>query len=128
MTATAALALALIAPLEPAAARPAVQHVISRGAAERTCAPQAAYAGPRNDRMLYGRIETIRGNALEVRSRTGRLLRVDASDAVRSGTYSAPLFVGKLVLITGYYDAAQTLHAQTITRQARLNAQSGADR
>ena len=111
-----------------AQSRPLPQHVLSRGVAERPHASRPPLGTQPNNRMLYCRIETIRGNVLTVRARNGRRWRVDASEALRNGTYSAPLFVGKLVSITGYIDTTHTLHAATITRETLPDARTAIDR
>ena len=115
-----------------AQSRPLPQHVLSRGVSDRARGVQSLRktlaTPPKNDRLLYGRIETVNGNILLVRTRGGRVLRVDGSDAIKSGMYSAPLFIGKLISISGFYDDARTLHAQSITREARIDARTAADR
>jgi hypothetical protein len=111
-----------------AQSRPQPQHVLSRGFSQAQAPRTLAVPVAKNDRRLYGRIDAIKTSTLLVRARTGRDVRVDASEALRSGMYSAPLFVGKLVMITGYYDAARTLHAQVITRESRIDVRTGPDR
>ena len=123
------LAAATLGPVAAnAQARPQPQRVLSRGLSDPAPARKPLVATPNSDRLLYGRIEKISGNVLLVRARNGRVLRVDATDALRDGTYSAPLFVGKLVLVAGYYDAAKLLHAESVTRVAHIDASTGADR
>lgn len=125
MTIVAAL-LAALPSHAGAQLRPAPQRVLSRGATSpvRTQASDPARHG---DRVLYGRIEAIRGSALVVRARSGRLFRVDASEALRTDTYSAPLFVGKIVVIDGY-DGAKALHATSVMRMGNLDAGTPPDR
>ncbi len=125
----AALAAAVLTPAGVLAqSRPQPQRVISRGFSTARAAQPATAPRMLNDRRLSGQIQSIKASTLLIRARNGREMRVDASDAIRSGMYSAPLFVGKAVMITGYYDSARTLHAQTITREARIDARTPLDR
>jgi hypothetical protein len=123
-------ALAALA-LGPAPARaqtkPAPQRVLSRGAADRVRL-QPFDAKRTADRVLYGRIDAIHGAILAVRARGGRTLRVDASEALRTDMFSQPLFVGKIVVIGGYYDTARTLHAKSIMAMQSLDAGTAPDR
>ncbi len=136
MFVAAACAIATLAPGGGAAARPAPQHVLSRGLTDHTdhadhanrARAQTMAATRKNERVLYGSIDAIHGNILLVRARNGRSQSVDASDAIRSGMFSAPLFVGKLILVNGYSDATHTLHAQSITRETRPDAAVTPDR
>lgn len=133
MLVVAALAATTLTPtVTLAQSRPLPQHVLSRGVPDRAQGTQSMRktlaVAPKNDRILYGRIDSMKDSILFVRTRSGRVLRVDGSDAIKSGMYSAPLFVGKLILVSGYYDTARTLHAQNITRESRIDARTGADR
>ena len=107
--------------------RPATQRVLSRGASD-AVRVQPYDAWRPDDRLLYGRIDRMAGSVLFVRSRTGRLIRTDATEAIRTDSYSAPLFVGKIVVIDGYYDAAKTLHARSVMRMGSLDAGTASDR
>lgn len=126
----AVLAAAVAAPLQATAqARPLPQRQISRGA------PSTTHVTPHTKinalggatHILYGTISSVKGAALVVRTRGGRLQPVDATQALAAGTYSAPLFVGKVVAVNGYYDAAKTLHAQSVTRMTKLDPSTSAD-
>lgn len=121
----AALAVGALVPAAAAGqARPVPQHVLSRGAAPRTVAVPA----PRIVHDLSGAIEALGRTAFALRLRSGRLQRIDATDALASGRVSAPLYVGKLVDVTGSYDQRHVLHAETITRVPRVDASTPADR
>ena len=63
-----------------------------------------------------------------LRTRRGVLLEVDASPAIEAGTYSAPLFVGKIVAIGGSYASPHAFRAQSVTRLTRLDDTTGPDR
>jgi hypothetical protein len=60
--------------------------------------------------------------------RDRRPLRVDASWAVAHGMYSAPLFVGKVVIIQGRFGSDGTFYATTLTRLTKLDASLPQDR
>ncbi len=125
----AALCVALVTPLAGAAqSRPAREHILSRGVPDGARASPPATRVPGNDHVLYGRIDALRGAILTVRTRSGGLQRVDASAALRSGAYSEPLFVGKIVRIHGSYDTSRTLQAQSVMRTGQLDAATGPDR
>jgi hypothetical protein len=125
----AAFSAAVLAPNGVLAqSRPQPQHVLSRGFSQAHAPRTLAAPVAKNDRRLYGRIEAIKSSILLVRARTGRNVRVDMTDALRTGMYSAPLFAGKLVMITGYYDNVRTLHAQIVMRESRLDERTGPDR
>ncbi len=110
-----------------AQSRPAPQRVLSRGAADRGEARPAANARGR-EHVLYGRIDALRASLLSLRTRGGDVVRVDAEEALRSGNYSAPLFVGKVVVVRGVYDATRTLRADSVIRMGQLDPTTPADR
>ncbi len=80
------------------------------------------------EHVVYGTITQIQGSVLTVALRDGRQRRVDASPAIRSGTYSAPLYVGKIVAIAGSYEADGTLSATTISKLGRADGTAPPDR
>ncbi len=83
--AAAAFAPALAAPeAKPMAAQAAT-------AAQHAAAPHG----------IFGTITALQSPQLTLRSIAGATVHVDASVAIKSGDYSAPLFVGKRVLVTG---------------------------
>jgi len=83
--------------------------------------------GPRHN--VFGTIVSISGTTpvFVMRTRTGRLFEVNAASAFASGRFSAPLFVGKVVLVSGGIDARHVLHATTVTRMTPLDAQTPPD-
>jgi len=83
--------------------------------------------GARAEHAVYGEIVAMNGTLLTVRLRSGRALRVDASEAARRGTYSAPMFLGKLVAAEGSLGAGGVLYAIRVTRLSRID-QTPADR
>ena len=121
--ACAALALGAL-PAVPIRAAPLPQRQLSRGAVS----PARPAAEPRPPHFVFGTLVAIRGSALTMRTRRGILLNVDAAAAIAAGTYSAPLFVGKIVVLGGSFEGPRTFHAQTITRIPRLDASTGPDR
>jgi FtsP/CotA-like multicopper oxidase with cupredoxin domain len=80
------------------------------------------------EHAVYGTIVQVDGDVLTVALRDGRQLRVDAEAAVRSGRYSAPLFAGKIVVISGSYGADGTLEAAVISKLGRADASAPPDR
>jgi len=104
-------------------AAPLPQRQLSRGAVS----PARSTDVPRPLHFVFGTLVAIRGSELTMRTRRGILLKVDAAAAIAAGTYSAPLFVGKVVVLGGSYEGPRTFHAQTITRIPRLDATTGPD-
>jgi suppressor of ftsI len=78
--------------------------------------------------IIYGTIARIDGTRLTIALRNGRLANVDASVAIAAHTYAAPLYIGKLVTITGSYGADGTLQATTISKLGRADASAPPDR
>jgi hypothetical protein len=76
---------------------------------------------------IFGTIVKLVLPKFVLRTRTGRLLVVDATTALQRGSYSAPLFVGKVVVVGGAFNAASVLEAATVTRQTRLDRMTPAD-
>jgi hypothetical protein len=64
---------------------------------------------------VTGTLITVSGSFLTLRTRTGKLVRVDDSDAVRHER-TGDLVTGKPFNVRGKYDAAGVLHAVTIVR------------
>jgi hypothetical protein len=93
-----------------------------RRAAPPTPLPASAFAHD-----AFGEIARLEPGGFVLRLRSGRALVVDASDAIASGRYSSPLFVGKLVVVTGGIDATGRFHAETVTRMARIDNSTRAD-
>jgi hypothetical protein len=89
------------------------------GSAPVKAAPMVAspiYRTPFNARNeVTGTLVEISGSLLTLRTRTGRIVRVDDSDAARHER-SAVLIVGKPFNARGTYDAAGVLHAAAIVR------------
>jgi hypothetical protein len=103
--------------------RPQPQTVLSRGAVS-TARPKPIGRSVHN---VFGSIVSIAGPKFFLRTRFGRVIVVDATTAMQQGSYSAPLFVGKVVLVGGAYDAARVLHATTVTRMTRIDATTPRD-
>ena len=120
----AVLAAASVASPGAAQTRPLPQRQLSRGAVSTV----RATPEPKTTHVVYGTIASLKGASLVVRTRSGRMQSVDATSALAAGTYSAPLFVGKVVAVGGSFDASHVLHAQTVTRMTRLDPTTGPDR
>jgi len=120
----ASLALGTLLPLgAQAQSRPQPEKVLSRGAVS-TARPVPV---GRSQHNVFGTIVSLTTPKFVLRTRTGRLLLVDATIAMLQGSYSAPLFVGKAVLVGGSYDTLRVLHARTVTRMTRLDATTPGD-
>jgi hypothetical protein len=118
------LAACVLAAFVPAAADTAQDRVrIGPGLRQNIDLPTK---GP--EHVLYGKIARLSGPYFTLLLRTNRLVNVDASLAVKSGTYSAPLFVGKTVMVTGKLDAIGTLHAKAVSRYMRIDRSTVPDR
>lgn len=87
-------------------------------------APRAAVGVPHE---VTGTLVAINGSRLTLRARTGHLIRVDDSDAVRRER-SVDLIVGEPLGATGSRDAAGILHAQVIVRAKPSSATWPPDR
>lgn len=105
-------------------AGPIPQKQLSRGAAPRT----RSTPEPKAVHLVFGTLTSVKGAALVLQTRHGVLLRVDASAALAAGTYSAPLFAGKIVAIGGYFDGAHVLRAQSVTRLTKIDPSTTPDR
>jgi hypothetical protein len=84
--------------------------------------PASAFA-----HSAFGQIVRLGGTAIVLRLRSGRLLNVDATAAIDAGRTSEPLFVGKLVMVTGGIDSRGTFLAQTVTRMSNLDSPTRPD-
>jgi hypothetical protein len=80
------------------------------------------------EHVMFGKIARLSGPYFALQLRTNRVVNVDATLAVQSGAYSAPLFVGKIVMVTGKLDASGTLHANAVSRYMRIDRATLPDR
>ncbi len=113
---TSAGMLALLLALVPAYGQQATRHV---GAAAPISAPQHRY---------FGALLSTRGTDLLLRLRTGRLLRVDATEAFALKRVSEPLFAGKPTVVEGVLTSAGILRATAVRRAAPNPVSWGSDR
>ncbi len=77
---------------------------------------------PLGPHTFYGTITQLGSTSLTIRTRRQRLVNVDATTVLADGTYSAPLFVGKLVTVDGVQGANGVFTAAHILRMTNLNA------
>jgi hypothetical protein len=82
--------------------------------------------GPKH--QIFGTISKVTKTEFVLRTRTGRLIDIDAAPAVAAGLYSAPLFVGKVVVVSGPIDAHGVLYAKTVIRMTRIDDSTMHDR
>jgi hypothetical protein len=73
----------------------------------------ARAALPANSLEIFGMITAITGSNMTLTTRTGKLVRIDAADAVRSHC-SVVLLVGEPIMVSGGYDGSGVLHATTV--------------
>jgi hypothetical protein len=85
---------------------------IAAGSAMRA---QAQATADTTQHEIFGRIDSIAGSRLVLRTRTGRRVDVDALPAL-TASRSAVLFVGRVIDVVGTLDAAGVFHAKTIAR------------
>jgi len=104
---------------------PLPTHVVGRPLPQASTEPTPR-PGPQH--TVFGSITKLEKKLFVVRLRSGRTLDVDASDAVDSGRFSAPLFVGKVVVMTGTVDAHGIFYAQSVTRFSRIDTMTPRDR
>jgi hypothetical protein len=78
-------------------------------------------------REVYGKIESIKGTTVSIRTRSGEALQVDAKPA-QEAFRAAPLVVGRAIAVKGTVDKAGVLHAETIQRAKDSAAAWPADR
>jgi hypothetical protein len=74
--------------------------------------------------VLYGTIATLNGMSVSMRLRSGQLFAFDATPAINSDNYSAPLFVGKTVSVDGNQAAGRfsATHIYRVSNLANLPA------
>jgi hypothetical protein len=91
-------------------------------------APSAPVRTLGQDHEIFGEIAKLAKPFFTLRIRSGRILEVDASRAIATDEYSAPLFVGKLVVVKGKLDARGIIHADTVTRITHIDTSTAQDR
>jgi hypothetical protein len=87
---------------------------------------RTALSAPLPGHSLYGTLIAMQKGSLTLRTRTGKLVTVDNSAAVKSYHSVIPI-VGGALLIRGEYDAKGMLHARSILRAKNLKALWGKD-
>jgi PQQ enzyme repeat len=78
-------------------------------------APGAYRNGMKTPNEVTGTLVTVSGSQLTLRTRTGKLVRVDASTALKNERVE-DLVVGRPFNVRGTYDAAGVMHAAAIVR------------
>jgi hypothetical protein len=82
----------------------------------------------KGNHVVFGRLESVKGPLLTLRTRSGHLWSVNATEALNSGNYSAPLFVGKIVEVDGYLSRSNSLQASGVMRMGSLDRWTPADK
>ena len=70
---------------------------------------------------VFGTIVQVHGSMLTLRLRDGRSEQVDASTAIAQGMFSAPLFIGKVILAEGTRQTGGTFDAVRISRMTTID-------
>jgi hypothetical protein len=117
----ASLAWTLV-PIAPIEAQSTRHSDVIRSQPRPTPMPASAFA-----HSAFGEIVRMGPTVLILRLRSGRPLTVDATEAIQAGRTSEPLFVGKLVVVTGNIDSRGTFEAQTVTRLSNLDSPTRPD-
>ena len=73
---------------------------------------------------LFGTISSVNGAKFTLRTVAGTVVHVDATQAIKSGDYSAPLYRGKRVLVTGTTGAGGVFQAVSVDRVDSLRGTS----
>jgi hypothetical protein len=73
---------------------------------------------------LFGTITLLNGAKFTLRTVAGTVVHVDATQAIKSGDYSAPLYRGKRVLVTGTTGAGGVFQAVSVDRVNSLRGAS----
>jgi len=126
---TAVLGLALTSAL----CAPAYAQTPAPGSAAATEAQHAAMTAEAVNRaaiqphVYYGTIVSLNLPRFKLRLRNGHDLTVDASSAIKSDSYSAPLFAGKFVAVSGKLDAKGVFDAVSVSRFTSIDASTPKD-
>jgi hypothetical protein len=99
-----------------AGAQPQIAQTAPQTAAQsvQTAAVEATQLSA-NEHQIYGTITTVNGDLLTIKTRTGALVNVDATQAVQEYA-SVLLLVGEPVRILGSYNTSNVLQATSVAR------------
>ncbi len=78
-------------------------------------------------REIYGKIESVKGTVLTLRTRSGDLVQVETKPS-QQAYRSAPLVVGRAVSVKGIADKAGVIHAEVVQRAKDSSAMWPPDR
>ena len=76
---------------------------------------------------IYGTIQNIKGTLVTLQKRDGKLVQVDAKEAVKAQR-SVPLVVGRAIAVKGTVDKVGILHAEILQRAKDSSVLWPADR
>jgi len=122
VTATSVALAWTLVPIAPTEAQSTRHPDVIRSQPRPTPMPASAFA-----HSAFGEIVRMGPTVFVLRLRSGRPLTVDATEAIQAGRTSEPLFVGKLVVVTGNIDSRGTFEAQTVTRLSNLDSPTRPD-
>jgi hypothetical protein len=102
------LAVAACGSLFAMAQAPTTSGTATKGSA-------AQVAGSAVVRVIYGKIQGIKGTTVTLQTRTGTIVQVDAKPAIAADR-SVTLMAGHAVRVTGTVDKAGVLHAENLQK------------
>ncbi len=115
---------ATLFPLMPAGVKSLKTSVVARTSTTPSIQAEADPILPGHS--LYGFLTAMQKGALTLRTRTGALIAVDDSEAVKTHRSVIPV-IGGALLVHGEYDAAGVLHAVSILKAQDLKTLWGQD-
>jgi hypothetical protein len=102
-------------------------HIATAARAAANAQKSQASAEQNVPREIYGKIESVKGTMLTLRTRSGDLVQVETKPA-QDAYHSAPLVVGRAVSVKGTADKAGVIHAEVVLRAKDSSAMWPPDR
>ena len=102
-------------------------HIATAARAAANAQKSQASAEQNVPREIYGKIESVKGTMLALRTRSGDLVQVETKPA-QDAYHSAPLVVGRAVSVKGTSDKAGLIHAEVVLRAKDSSAMWPPDR
>jgi hypothetical protein len=102
-------------------------HIATAARAAANAQKSQASAEQNVPREIYGKIESVKGTMLTLRTRSGDLVQVETKPA-QDAYHSAPLVVGRAVSVKGTADKAGLIHAEVVLRAKDSSAMWPPDR
>jgi hypothetical protein len=92
-----------------------VMNALAFNGQKQSASPAPQKSERESQHEIYGTIRSLEGSQLTIETRDKRIVKVDATAAVKSHRL-AVLEVGRTIIASGLYDAKQVLHAERIQR------------